>query len=303
MGAAAPGRLERHADAARARSARAARPVPVAPGARPAPDRHPSRLPALHLHRPGERDPGRAGPARARDRRASSSTPGGSATRRRGRSRWACVARLAWAKERRVCQTARLALPDGGTLVVGNLHTTSFAADPRLAEAESLRAAVFLDGVASPDEPCVLAGDFNARPSARVFAEVAGWGFVRGGHLIDHVLVRGIETGPVHGVAEGAEAPRRAPALRPRADRGRDRMTFEEVRARFPVLAERAYLNAGTFGPLSRGDERGDRRRGRARDRARPQRRRGLRPPAGSGASGCASSWRRRSARPPTPSR
>ena len=29
-------------------------------------------------------------------------------------------------------------------------------------------------------------------------------------------------------------------------------MTFEEVRARFPVLERLAYLNAGTFGPLSR---------------------------------------------------
>jgi L-cysteine/cystine lyase len=29
-------------------------------------------------------------------------------------------------------------------------------------------------------------------------------------------------------------------------------MTFEEVRARFPVLERYAYLNAGTFGPLSR---------------------------------------------------
>ena len=107
------------------------------------------------------------------------------------------IARLAWAKERRVCQTARLGLPDGRTLVVGNLHTTSFAADPRLAEAETLRAAVFLDGVAAPDEPCVLAGDFNAHRSARVFEEIAGWGFALGGHEIDHVLVRGIETGPV----------------------------------------------------------------------------------------------------------
>lgn len=29
-------------------------------------------------------------------------------------------------------------------------------------------------------------------------------------------------------------------------------MSFEEVRARFPVLERRAYLNAGTFGPISR---------------------------------------------------
>src|SRR3990172_9568944 len=29
-------------------------------------------------------------------------------------------------------------------------------------------------------------------------------------------------------------------------------MTFEEARAQFPVLERTAYLNAGTFGPLSR---------------------------------------------------
>ena len=28
-------------------------------------------------------------------------------------------------------------------------------------------------------------------------------------------------------------------------------MTFEEARAQFPVLERLAYLNAGTFGPLS----------------------------------------------------
>ena len=29
-------------------------------------------------------------------------------------------------------------------------------------------------------------------------------------------------------------------------------MTFDEARALFPVLERRAYLNAGTFGPLAR---------------------------------------------------
>ena len=29
-------------------------------------------------------------------------------------------------------------------------------------------------------------------------------------------------------------------------------MTFEEARAQFPVLERYAYLNAGTFGPMSR---------------------------------------------------
>jgi hypothetical protein len=29
-------------------------------------------------------------------------------------------------------------------------------------------------------------------------------------------------------------------------------VTFEEARAQFPVLEKIAYLNAGTFGPISR---------------------------------------------------
>ncbi len=29
-------------------------------------------------------------------------------------------------------------------------------------------------------------------------------------------------------------------------------MTFDEARALFPVLERKAYLNAGTFGPLAR---------------------------------------------------
>src|SRR5581483_985373 len=54
-----------------------------------------------------------------------------------------------------------------------------------------------------------------------------------------------------------AAAARRLAAARRRAPvgscarAGRDRMSWQAERARFPVLARRAYLNAGTFGPLS----------------------------------------------------
>src|SRR5262249_14886283 len=58
---------------------------------------------------------------------------------------------------------------------------------------------------------------------------------------------------PGRGMAGGAPSPRRTAALGPSADRGRRRMTFDEVRASFPVLERVAYLNAGTFGPLARG--------------------------------------------------
>jgi hypothetical protein len=102
------------------------------------------------------------------------------------------AARLAWAKERRVCQAVRLALPDGRTMAAANLHATSYRLDQRLADAEVLRAAVFVDAVAAPGDIAVLAGDFNLQPGqSRALAELAGWGFSGPGPGIDHILVRG----------------------------------------------------------------------------------------------------------------
>jgi endonuclease/exonuclease/phosphatase family metal-dependent hydrolase len=112
-----------------------------------------------------------------------------------------------WGKNRRVCQTIRLGLGDARTLVVANLHATGNA-DKRLADAEVLRAATFVDGFAEPNEPVILAGDFNltVRNSA-MLGELASaeWGFegaTRDG--IDHILVRGV----------GAEPPVRWPTER-----------------------------------------------------------------------------------------
>jgi endonuclease/exonuclease/phosphatase family metal-dependent hydrolase len=108
------------------------------------------------------------------------------------------AARLAWAVERRVCQALRIRGADQ-TLVVGNLHATGYSRDRRLADAELLRAAVFVDGLASPQEPVVLGGDFNlSLRTSRTLAELmtSEWGFSgatpRG---IDHVLVRGLRAG------------------------------------------------------------------------------------------------------------
>jgi endonuclease/exonuclease/phosphatase family metal-dependent hydrolase len=117
---------------------------------------------------------------------------------RETQSRWLSlplVARLAWAKERRILQVLRARFPDGATLLVANLHATSYPADQRLADAELLRAAVFADGLAEPGDVVVLAGDFNV-PAGRsaTQAELAGpqWGFsepAREG--IDQIMVRG----------------------------------------------------------------------------------------------------------------
>ena len=104
------------------------------------------------------------------------------------------VTRLAWARERRICQTVRFGLPDGRTALVTNLHATSSPADLRLPDAELLRAAVFAGGLARPGEIVVLAGDFNVEPGrSRTLAALAGpeWGFSAPGEGLDHVLVRG----------------------------------------------------------------------------------------------------------------
>jgi endonuclease/exonuclease/phosphatase family metal-dependent hydrolase len=116
---------------------------------------------------------------------------------RRAQARWLrlpLVARLAWAAERRVCHAVRVELEDGRTALVANIHATAYRPDGRLADAELLRAAVFADAVAAPDEIALLAGDFNVRRSRSwTLAELRReeWGFRGGGPGVDHVLVRG----------------------------------------------------------------------------------------------------------------
>jgi endonuclease/exonuclease/phosphatase (EEP) superfamily protein YafD len=116
---------------------------------------------------------------------------------RREQARWlelGIVARLAWAKERRVCQALRLRLGDGGTLLAANLHATSYEPDSRLAEAEIFRAATFVDGLAERGEPIVFGGDLNVhagRSSTLEELTSTEWGFERFGAGVDHLLVRG----------------------------------------------------------------------------------------------------------------
>jgi endonuclease/exonuclease/phosphatase family metal-dependent hydrolase len=122
---------------------------------------------------------------------------------RRTQARWLglrLAARLAWANERRVCQAVRVRLADGGTAIVGNLHATSYPPDERLADAELLRAATFLDALAAPDEPVVFAGDFNvtaARSGTLGELASAEWGFSASGPGIDQILVRGLAATPI----------------------------------------------------------------------------------------------------------
>jgi endonuclease/exonuclease/phosphatase family metal-dependent hydrolase len=108
------------------------------------------------------------------------------------------VARLAWAKERRVVQALRVQEPGGRTLLVANMHCTSYAADERLADAELLRAAWFAVSKAAPEDVVVLAGDFNVRAArSRTLRDLTSpeWGFSEPGPGIDHILVRGAAAG------------------------------------------------------------------------------------------------------------
>jgi Endonuclease/Exonuclease/phosphatase family len=112
-----------------------------------------------------------------------------------GRLRLGLIARLGWAKERRIVQAVRARFPDDTTVLVANLHATSYPADQRLADAELLRAATFADGLAEPGDVVVLAGDFNVPPSrSATQAELIDgeWGFAAVGvGGIDRILVRG----------------------------------------------------------------------------------------------------------------
>lgn len=109
------------------------------------------------------------------------------------------VTRLAWARERRVCQAVRARRADGHVFLVANLHATGLP-DDRLPDAEVLRAASFADGLARPGEVCVLAGDFNIWPArSRTLADLSGpaWGFSEAGPKLDQVLVRGARAGKI----------------------------------------------------------------------------------------------------------
>jgi endonuclease/exonuclease/phosphatase family metal-dependent hydrolase len=109
------------------------------------------------------------------------------------------VPRLAWASERRVCQTIRVRRGKG-TLVIGNLHATSYPPDKRVPDAELLRAVVFVDGLAAPGEPVLLCGDFNVSArTSRMLTELTAteWGFAGATPTgIDHILVRSLAAEP-----------------------------------------------------------------------------------------------------------
>jgi hypothetical protein len=110
------------------------------------------------------------------------------------------VETLAWGKERRIVQAARVSRGDGPPFVVANLHCTGFRPDIRVTEAELLRAAWFTVSFARPEETVVLAGDFNLTAlGSQTLRDLTGseWGFSDAGPGIDHILVRGADATPL----------------------------------------------------------------------------------------------------------
>jgi len=92
--------------------------------------------------------------------------------------------------ERRVCQAVRVA--DVG--LVGNVHLTGGL----VADEQFLRAAAFVDALAEPGEPVILAGDVNIVPGrGDTYGELEEWGFSRPlTGSIDQILVRGAPSTP-----------------------------------------------------------------------------------------------------------
>lgn len=87
-------------------------------------------------------------------------------------------------RERRVVQAVRVE----GLGVVANLHASNELTRSEIPRAELERARAFVEGVAGPEEPIVIAGDLNLRDAHLE-------GYSAPGPGIDHVLVRGLPVG------------------------------------------------------------------------------------------------------------
>jgi len=89
-------------------------------------------------------------------------------------------------RERRVVQAVRIA----GLGVVANTHLSKMSTPIAARQSELARVRDFVEHVARPDEPRVIGGDLNiVRPVLS--------GYDGDGEGIDHVLVSGVEAGPL----------------------------------------------------------------------------------------------------------
>jgi endonuclease/exonuclease/phosphatase family metal-dependent hydrolase len=107
-----------------------------------------------------------------------------------------------WERERRICQVVKVERPDRRRLLVANIHATSYARDPRLADAELRRATNFVDRQSEVEEAVIVAGDFNltaaqSKTIASLLEAPPESRWSDAGPMIDHVLVRGATTSNV----------------------------------------------------------------------------------------------------------
>jgi endonuclease/exonuclease/phosphatase family metal-dependent hydrolase len=103
--------------------------------------------------------------------------------------------RTRWAGERRICQSTRVTLPSGRSLLLANLHISNHL-DVRIRDAELERAFSF---VGRDTGPAVLGGDFNRSPrtSPKLRALIDDYDFSwSDSDGIDHILVRGATASP-----------------------------------------------------------------------------------------------------------
>jgi endonuclease/exonuclease/phosphatase family metal-dependent hydrolase len=96
------------------------------------------------------------------------------------------VARLAWAKERRICQAVRVRRAGAPSLLVANLHATSFPADPRVPAAEIDRTLRWVESLAGETDVVLVGGDLNVDGRSLDLPP----GYSDPGPWIDHILVR-----------------------------------------------------------------------------------------------------------------
>ena len=222
MVAAVARRVERDACLRRRGSAAAARECRD----RPVDHRAPSRALSLGGRRSGQRDPGPARraetagegfdrsqpaelPARAAHEPSGSTGASSSPGPRSGASATRCGQR----GER--------------FLTVANLHDSSVP-DWRVPDAELLRAAVFAESVAEPDDVLVLAGDFNVIREHSKTLELLSWAGVGvlAPDLRDRPDARARSACGTREALAGRAAPvRRASTVRPRTGGGDDRVT------------------------------------------------------------------------------
>jgi hypothetical protein len=185
---------------------------------------------------------------RVTDHRRSCSTRTASGARIAEELGLGLVTRLRWARERRMCQALRSGRRP--TAVVGNLHATASAT--RASRTPNSSAAASRRRPQSRRASC-WRGDFNAHGGdvARCARSAPQVGVLAGRPRARRVLVRALMPQAPSGTGRKTSATRRRPLVGSCARGARGPMTFAEGARPVSGARRYAYLNAGTFGPMS----------------------------------------------------